>query len=159
MWTNKPVNEWAEEEKNHFLTSLMGKCWHKWEWTLEGLIAKCNICGEFRNFNHVYKSERTAQLTFPNADYFTDSGFAPVKRFMEEELPKVWEDYLLDYTAAAIVQKWAIRQVEGNEFSLVLNAQINLSNLIQYLLDNQEEWVWCDAPHPALIYAESLKEV
>ena len=152
MWQGKPIASWTLEEKNHFLTLLMGE-----EWDLREKL------DDFHWYHY-----------HPN--YFTDSGFFPVMRYMEKELPEVWELYLND-----IKRKVAYRFIGMRK---LLNAWLDLTYFVEFLLNNKEEWAWkkCDCEkfngikkgqplanchkcnglgkvkHPALVYSESLKE-
>jgi hypothetical protein len=107
--------------------------------------------------------------TFTHHYYFhTDSGFFAVKSFMEKELPDVWEGYLSDTVQREFYYDGYDR------YTTTFNAQLNLTNLITFLLDNQEGWAWkeCTActgkdkpincnggkiKHPALLFAEGVK--
>lgn len=154
MWEGKPINKWTSEEKNHFLTLLIGECWHEWKY--EG---QCKHCGASHWYGGASYLQECAWAK--NENYLSNLyGFQSVKSFMERELPKVWDDYL-EYTSKQVFDDWG---QNGSMFDNrllyieILNKWLFLDNLIQYQLDNREEWVWCDAPHPALVYAESLKE-
>lgn len=179
------IEKMTLEQKNKFFTLLIGKCWHEWSWTLEGQIAKCWLCGQLRNFNHSYKSEQTAQLTFSNPDYYASlSGFQVIKEHMEKELPLMWACY----------HWWCLKErlpetLEDIEIILLgdliqMNKRfLDLDNLLAYLLQNTDGWGWKICPtclgtprvewsnnvcprcngtgkvkHPALLYAESVKE-
>jgi hypothetical protein len=75
------------------------------------------------------------------ANYFGTAGFFSVKDFMEKELPKRWNDFL-DYCHVVPKDKPHLLLSEAD----ILNAQLNLTNLITFLLDNQE-WVWKECEH------------
>ena len=66
--------------------------------------------------------------------------FFMVKSFMEQSLPVVWEGYLSDVANDLCFH--VLDNLNKGLFMQVFNAQLNLSNLIQYLLDNQEGWAW-----------------
>jgi len=73
--------------------------------------------------------------SFTHHYYFhTDSGFFAVKSFMERELPEVWEGY--------VDEEFILFRYDKREAHKCLDNTFNLSNLIQYLLDNQEGWAW-----------------
>ena len=184
----KPVSEWTEEEKNHFLTLLMGECWHEWEEHKDVGLRKsgwyqCKCGAEHRS------PLIPPDLPYPN--HFTDSGFAPIKSFMEKELPEVWEKYVSHYMITYNTFPDDLpSDIEETIFTRMLNKTLDLTNLITFLLDNQEGWAWieceakivCNMPqspeiqplhqfchmdkeacagkvkHPAIIYSESLKE-
>ena len=67
------------------------------------------------------------------ANYFGTAGFFSIQNFMERELPEVWEGYL-EWTNELIPDHYT--------FTQGLNVVLDLSNLITYLLDNQEGWAW-----------------
>jgi hypothetical protein len=120
MWNGKSVDKWTLEEKNHFLTLLMGKCWH-----------------DQRPFSYVCHKCSSSK---PNIDFYHDlSGFQTVKDFIESQMAETWEKYLrwcYDYS-----------EHEGSIWDLapVLNAILSLDNLITFLLENQE-WAWKECP-------------
>jgi hypothetical protein len=175
MWQGKPVREWTEEEKNHFLTLLMGQCWHQAHCYEEGECYKCglNVTGE--EFG-------STDIEDYRPNYFTDSGFEPIRRYMEQSLPEVWEGYL-NHCRNIQFKIYYLSGKEDYSETNIFNVQLDLTNLIAYLLDNQEGWAWEECPcppefkgdievdricpycnglgkvkHPTLIYSESLKE-
>lgn len=102
--------------------------------------------------------------------------FFMVKDFMEKEMPEVWNQYLYETHGNV----W-LSTKGWKRYDVILNAQLSLTNLITYLLDNQEWWAWkpcggilpcamepvrlelhcvgCEVAvkHPALLYAEGVK--
>lgn len=115
---------------NKFLTLLMGEKWYEWS---EIQYHGCDF-----NPNH-------------------PSNPLPVIRWMEKEMPEVWEKYLKEI--------FAYKGNTGFELPAKLNKALDLSNLITYLSKNRE-WGYFEYPdyqtgeamqgkHPALIYLES----
>jgi len=170
----KPITQWTLEERNHFLTLLMGKCWHEWEEHREmgSYWYQCKLCGVSDSIN---------------MNFYADlSRFEIIKSFMEKELPEVWERYLGKHHEKAY---YACLYNEDKPFTKGFDAQLDLTNLIIFLLDNQEGWAWkeCTActgngdisensirwgvdkitcpecqgagkvKHPALLFAEGVK--
>jgi len=159
MWTDKPVADWTEEEKNHFLTLLMGKEWHD------------------AHKERIYPGQ-PMQFIYP-ISYLNNEGFFTVKSFMEQSLLVVWEGY--------VDEEFILFRYDKKEAFTCLNNVLDLSNLITFLLDNQKGWAWKECPkcfngictkhksdpsandkcdyckgygkvkHPALLYSESLK--
>jgi len=70
------------------------------------------------------------------ANYFGTAGFFSIQNFMERELPEVWEGYLSDTVQREFYYDGYDR------YTTTFNAQLNLTNLITFLLDNQEGWAW-----------------
>ena len=142
MWQGKPVSEWTEEEKNDFLALLIDEEDHSNEWW-------CEKCQMYVDGIRVTYAECHEVCGYPviakdTTDYFTDSGFFPIMRFMEKELPEVWDDYL-EYTSKQIFDDWG---QNGSMFDKrllyieIFNKQLDLSNLITYLIEHREEWGW-----------------
>jgi len=128
MWQGKPVSELTPEEKNHFLTLLMGKCWHEWKY--EG---QCKYCGAARWHGRASYLQECAWAK--NENYLSNLyGFQTVKSFMEKNLPEVWEGYL----------QYHIDWIDYEEIKATntLSAWLDPTNLITFLLDNQEGWAW-----------------
>jgi hypothetical protein len=73
------------------------------------------------------------------ANYFGTAGFFSIQNFMERELPEVWEGYLGRHHEKMY---YACLYNEDKPFTRGFNAQLDLSNLITFLLDNQEGWEW-----------------
>ena len=170
MWNGKPVAEWTLDEKNHFLTLLIGKCWHG-KYTTDGYSSwkQCLACKEI------------LPRYYSNPDYYHDlSGFQTVKDFMESQMAETWEKHLL-FVASNVNTECKKRLQYKLYFTKVFNAQLSLDNLITYLL-NGTEWAWKECPcppefqgdkeivricpycgdlgkvkHPALTWAEELK--
>jgi hypothetical protein len=69
--------------------------------------------------------------------------FFIIKEYMEKELPEVWEGYLIDADYEALGIPWDF-----------LDHILDLTNLIQHLLDNQEG---LGENNPALIFAEGVE--
>jgi len=145
----KPIAKCPLEEKNHFLTLLIGKCWHEWESRWH--YWQCRKC----------KKRKTYGLSIVPFDYYRDlSGFQIVKEYMETHMPKVWSKYL-DHQNK--VEAYKFGSLKG-----LLNAILNLDNFIAYLLEHTE-WAYFDYPdyqtgearqgkHPALLFAEGKEE-
>lgn len=95
-----------------------------------------------------------------------------VRKFMEKEMPEVWDEYLL-------------KTLDEYEFdSAILNDVLSLDNLLTYLMEHTDRWGWKECPYcfdgqidnidnfepcsycngtgkvktDALVYMESLKE-
>jgi hypothetical protein len=111
----------------------MGEEDHSNEWW-------CEKCQMYVDGKRVTYTEHHDVCGYPviakDAYYFTDSGFAPVKQFMEQSLPVVWEEYLR-YIAKLFAP---LDYCSDGTFRMVLNKQLDLTNLIQYLLDNRGGW-------------------
>lgn len=123
MWQGKSITEWTLDEKNHFLTLLIEKCWHEWEEHREGgsYWYQCKFCGVSDSIN----------INFFYADL---SRFKIIKSFMEKNLPEVLEGYL----------QYHIDWIDYEEIKATntLSAWLDPTNLITFLLDNQEGWAW-----------------
>ncbi len=169
MWQGKPIKDWSLEEKNHFLTLLIGKCWHEPHSNAYDIIPHCKHCGTSSMWTNGVLIQ--PQLTI----------VPTIKEFMEKELPEVWEGYLREI--------FAVRGNVGFNLPIKVNKLLDLTNLIAFLLDNQKGWAWirCDActgngdisensirwgvdkvtcpvcngtgkvKHPALLFAEGVK--
>ena len=143
MWNGKPVEKWTLEEENHFLTLLIGKCWH-----------------DQRPFSYVCHKCSSSK---PNINFYHDlSGFQTVKDFMESQMAEMWTKHL-DHEQKRVAYRFG-------GLKDLLNSWLSLDNLITFLLDNQDEWGWIkrddvkltegfkvETKHPALTWAESLK--
>ena len=118
------------EKENHFLTLLMGKCWH--EWLYEGT---CKHCGATRVRGGVTFLQECAWSK--NTDFGHPIGFFTVKEWMEKNMPLEWEGYLWQWS----------KQVYPAGFCATrgLNKQLDLSNLVEYLTENRG-WGWVECP-------------
>lgn len=65
-------------------------------------------------------------LTGDTGDHLSNP--LPVIRWMEKEMPEVWEAYLV----------WTIPIFIGTKFTAIINGIFDLSNLITYLSDHRE---------------------
>lgn len=83
-----------------------------------------------------------AKLINMNYDEFFVSSsidkFWYVKKYMEKEMPEVWEEYCI-HIANEIHNIW-LTGGEKYTASRRLHAQIDLNNLVTYLSEYQEEW-------------------
>lgn len=139
--------------ENKFLTLFMGECWH--EWNIVTLppedeedpyyedVYKCKICGREVNIERLLPAPKD-RLSNP----------LPVIRWMEKEMPEVWEKYLKEI--------FAYKGNTGFELPAKLNKALDLSNLVNYLSEHRE-WGDKECPegkikHPALVYMEECDE-
>jgi len=97
------------------------------------------------------------------ANYFGTAGFFSIQNFMERELPEVWNQYLYETHGNV----W-LSTKGWKRYDVILNAMLDLDNLLAFLLEHTE-WAYFDYPdpqtgearqgkHPALLFAEGLKE-
>jgi hypothetical protein len=135
MWQGKPVSEWTEWEKSQFLHLLREKCWHEKDLDISLPTDTIFICKHCKKFIEPF-------------NYFTDSGFFPVKRFMEQSLPEVWEGYLETYIADMNDPLFC---------SKFVNWFIDLTNLVTFLIEHREEWGWIECPNCNGQLAKSLQ--
>jgi hypothetical protein len=170
MWPGKPIENMTLEEKNKFWHLFRGKCWHEWEakhysWDSrygEVTLYDCKKCKI---------TDGEGKMPY----YYKDlSGFQIIKEHMEKELPEVWERYLTMYLNNPPVYP---KRRQYNKFTIAHNKTLSLDNILDYLLENTEEWGWEECTehrvgwpdkckcrgtrkvkHPALLFAESLKE-
>ncbi len=134
---------WTLEEKNKFLTLLMGKCWHEIRHILDagkpaiavdGTEYICGICKER------YIS-RPKKRIHPNY-YLNLSGFQIVKEWAEKEMPEVWNDYLKFYLMFGRVFLAFESSFEKHWYTKRLNHVLSLDNFISFLLQNTEAWAY-----------------
>jgi len=120
---------WTLEEKNKFFTLLMGKCWHRLEHIK---TAKRTSSGKRYPFEYdkcIYCGKSNS-----NPDYYSDlSGFQIVKEYMEKEMNTVWEDYI-----------WHVLDDGLLRLQDQVNQLLSLDNLLDYLLQNKEEWAYTE---------------
>ena len=76
------------------------------------------------------------------ANYFGTAGFFSIQNFMEKELPEVWEGYLNQIVQKHFFHDGYDENRKHGRCTSILNAQLDLTNLITFLLDNQEGWAW-----------------
>ena len=148
---------------NKFLTLLMGECWHE-------LIPYCDTKGMFKcKTCGIEKS--IAEFWNPNPDHLSNP--LPVIKWIEQNMPEVWTEY--------VDSKFVLFRYDKKEAYECLNSVLNLSNLVTYLSEHRE---WGEIPcsqfgsrycmiecnnekcegtsyikHPALIYLEQEEEV
>jgi len=130
----------------------MGKCWH--EWLYEGT---CKHCGATRIRGGVTFLQECAWSK--NTDFgHPIMGFFIVKAWMEKNMPKEWEKYLFwGYCNGA--------HGKGEDaYTSSLSYQLNLSNLVAFLVEHREEWQVIGNEngfifHPALVWWDKQKEV
>lgn len=119
-----------DTECNKFFTLLMGECWHEWQEI-------------FLTNNHTVSSVASLRCKHCETDkYFATENYdhlsnpIPVIRWMEKNMPEVWESYL-DH----------IRDVQHEErteydtaptYTDFLILALDLRNLVDYLWENQE---------------------
>ena len=65
--------------------------------------------------------------------YSTPDAFFTFKAWMEEHMPKEW-DWYLEYAWRSFTQP------EQRLFTKIFDKQLNLSNLVAYLIEHREEW-------------------
>lgn len=140
---------------NKFLTLLIG---HEWEEPNDEI--NCQSCG-----------------WSPFPDYISDP--LPVIRWMERNMPGVWERYLKEQAASCAYAVTDNMLAKNRYYTRLLNLQIDLSELVSYLSEHRE-WgvkkcpqVNCKSPecrenpecggtgkfkHPALVYLEEQCE-
>lgn len=68
--------------------------------------------------------------------------FFTVKSFMEKELPVVWEEYLEWCRLTCTFPAYKV----VSQHTIIFNKQLDLTNLITYLLENTEGWGWVMCP-------------
>lgn len=160
----KPT-ELTRKWKNHFWTLFTGGCWHEKDLDIalpSDTIFMCKHCKKFIE---------------PTINYYSDlSGFQRVKDFMEKEMPEEWNQYLYETHGNV----W-LSTKGWKRYDVILNAMLDLDNLLSFLLSNTEMWGWkeCKKPcctecipqdgncildknvykvkHPALLFAEGLE--
>ena len=138
---------------NKFLTLLMGECWHEWKPT-SGHVAYTNTP------THRYDCVKCGKIVFSwketkEIDHLSNP--LPVIRWMEKEMPEVWEDY--------VDSQFVLFRYDKKEAYECLNKVLDLSNLITYLSEHRE-WGWDNyetergrIKHPALVYLEASCEI
>ena len=124
-------NEQEKRERgNHFLTLFIGECWHEIYWedinsTGYGSLV-CTLCS--KTWHEKDESKK-------NPDFFTPNDFDRLRKWMEGNQAKLWNDYL--YTIAST--KWS-------SYAELLNNQLNPSNLVRFLVEHRAEWEWVECP-------------
>jgi hypothetical protein len=132
---------------------------------------KSHFWALFTNDHPIISYDVNGEGSLSMRNYYADlSGFQIVKEYMESKWPMLWERYLDDCFTTPIA-------------SDIFNAQLSLDNLLSFLMENTEMWGWKECPnyghknycklvclihgncringkvkHPALLYAESVKE-
>lgn len=123
--------------KNKFLTLLMGEKWYEW-----------------------------SEVQYHGCDFNPDhlSNPLPVIRFMEKEMPEVWNEYVASFMCTVYCDRTIATRA--------LNFILDLNNFILYLSEDRE-WgsMECEGgitkdgsawggiiKHPALIYLEGCDE-
>ncbi len=126
----KKVNDWTQEEMNHFLALFMEKCWHE---ALKDKIVRVLHDAHFFGDRDIGEQADTI-LNFACNCFFSE-----IKSFMEKEYPKLWEEYLDNLCL------WNDGD-EGLFYTRLLNKQLSLSNLITFLLEPEQvrEWGWVE---------------
>ncbi|MEN6321719.1 MAG: hypothetical protein ABFD82_23595, partial [Syntrophaceae bacterium] len=115
---------------NKFLTLFMGECWHVFKKKLDYDL--CKLCG--------YRRSASWQEQYP--DHLSNP--LPVIRWMEKEMPEVWEKYLALYMSNPPIYP---SKREYNRFTIALNKTFDLSNLVTYLVQNPS-WGEKECPCP-----------
>lgn len=113
--------------KNKFLTLLIGECWHEWEWKPKDgdiHIYECAKCG----LRVGGRPQHPDHLSNP----------LPVIRWMEKEMPEVWNEYVASFMSTVYCDRTIATRA--------LNFTLDLSNLITYLSDHRE-WGEKECPH------------
>jgi hypothetical protein len=131
------IEKMTLEQKNKFFTLLIGKCWHEWKpYEMDNYHfdkIQCSICGVIINSSY----------SPPPWDFYASlSGFQIIKEHMEKEFPEVWEEYLEWCRLTCTFPAYKV----VSQHTIIFNKQLNLTNLITYLLDNQEWWAWKECP-------------
>jgi len=121
------MNDWKAE----FMAKLLGMCWHEWdryETDIDGIEFRYCSCGvrTLKNCSNTPYPLHTAQY-----NPFTGSrlSYDTIDKIVEQ-MPEVWDKYLRQ-TAYEIWER------EENA-TMVVNAQLQADNFLQYLYDHQE---------------------
>jgi hypothetical protein len=131
------IEKMTLEQKNKFFTLLIGKCWHEWKpYEMDNYHfdkIQCSICGVIINSSY----------SPPPWDFYASlSGFQIIKEHMEKEFPEVWEEYLEWCRLTCTFPAYKV----VSQHTIIFNKQLDLTNLITYLLENTEGWGWVMCP-------------
>lgn len=77
-----------------------------------------------------------------NPDFSTPNDFDRLRKWMEGNEGELWEAYLKSITFT--IGKKYIR--ENNFNTIILNAQLNPSNLVRFLVEQRKEWGYTECP-------------
>ena len=116
---------------NKFLTLLMGQCWHEWK--------KIYLTN-----NHTVNSNPTLVCKYcdidrvgnDNPDHLANP--LPVIRWMEKEMPEVWEEYL--------EFRFHLVHSDMDSYAKDISGILDLRNLVHYLIENPT-WGERECPH------------
>ena len=106
---------------NKFLTLLMGQCWHEWK--------KIYLTN-----NHTVNSNPTLVCKYcdidrvgnDNPDHLANP--LPVIRWMEKEVPEVWEEYL--------EFRFHLVHSDIDSYAKDISGILDLRNLVRWLIEN-----------------------
>jgi hypothetical protein len=126
----------TQEFINRFFGAMMGKCWHKPTW---GKVV-CPICGghSLRNWFYVPDKDNPWQYRLDSYVNWSPSldgeATKEVRDWFTKELPEQWEkycDWIVNYKVDFLTYRYKKAEV--------LNAQLSITNLAQYIVDNYKE--------------------
>ena len=121
------------ERVNRLLTLFIGECWHEWKIRYDELsTCSCGLKGSYvRDI-----------CTKSNPDFFTPNDFDRLRKWMEENHAELWERYLKKVFNT--VPAW--NTSNGKAYTEAFNAQLNPSNLVQFLVEHRDSWEWLEYP-------------
>ena len=81
-----------------------------------------------------------------NLDFYTPNDFDRLMKWMEKNNAELWDKYLATCADNAFEEDWMLHR-DRLGYTEALNAQLNPSNLFEFLVEHREEWEWAECKY------------